>query len=246
MLAELPQVLPVYDNHLVLPFACSRDGDLTWSDVDTGSLGSLTPGDPVNLLYADGSLSPAQLGQLVCLKGECRGDHAALAIEGGSSSKNAVAVVTNVELPSALPFQVRETLDACPGLPPQGIDPEGFDFPQTVPTCTTYHLSGDGRDLTIRIAGHGWMQENGWPIYRYFTQSTIDASADDWTMLSEGTAPLEPKFAWESDDGTMRLLWAREEGIIGPPAFTFREQMIGPNSDRVWISIYEAGGQPCD
>ncbi len=242
---EAPHVFPIYDNHLILPFMCMGDEALTWSQSMADSIGGLAPGATVFRLHDDGSLSPATLGTLVCVRGECRGDHAGLAVDGGEPERKVVAVMPDDAYGSAKPFLASPTPDDCSNLPPQGNDPEGFGFPTTTPFCATYRTGDDG-GMTIQIAGHGWMQENGWPVYRFFSRTVVVDHTVPWVDHGDGTSPLEPRFAWSRIDGAAHLLWIREDGIIGPQAFTLREQSVDPNGNASWVGTYQAGGQPCD
>lgn len=219
---------------------------MAWSADHTEILGGLTPGDTVGLLHGDGSLSSARLGTLSCLKGECRGDYAGVTIDSGRLLDDVTVLTTRHDAGPAIPLLPVSTPDACPGLPPPEGDPNGFGFPSIGTTCTTYSPGGGNEDLAVRLGAHGWMQENGWPVYLFFVEDTRAGASDHWTILSSGTAPLEPRFAWIHEDGAVDLLWIRQVGIIGPQAYTLREQSIDADGNAAWVSTYQAGGQPCD
>lgn len=245
--AQTPVFFPVYDNHLVLPFSCPPDDDLAWSQAFADSIAGLGPGDDVSLLYNDGTTKAGSLGPVTCLRGECRGDYVALPVMAPALSERIIAVAAASWTKPAIALQATETPSSCRGLPAQGADPHGFGFPATAPLCTTHSLRTDTHDLSILVAGQGWMQENGWPIYQFhYRVDGADAAPGTWVELDEGTAALTPGFAWMESSGAIQLLWTRREGIAGPPAITFREQSIEHDGGDEWISTYQAGGQPCD
>ena len=241
----MPHVFPVYDNYLILPYACTDGEALAWTPSMADGVGGLAPGKTVFRLHQDGSFSRATLGTLVCVRGECRGDHAGLTVDGGAPEPDIVAVMPDDTFGAAQPFDAVPTPDDCTNLPSQGSDPEGFGFATTTPFCVTYRTHDDA-GITVQIAGHGWMQENGWPVYRFFSRSIEGDQSTSWVDHGDGTSPLEPRFAWARDDGTEHLLWIREDGIVGPQAFTFREQSVDVSDNASWVSTYQAGGQPCD
>ena len=154
--AQTPVFLPAYDDHLILPFACPADDDLAWSKAYAQSIAGLGPGDDVRLLYDNGAMAPAKLGTLTCLRGECRGDYAALSLDASPASERIVAVASSSHDKPVFPLTAAETPDSCLGLPPQSEDPHGFGFPLTAPLCTSHSLKIQDHDIAILVAGHGW------------------------------------------------------------------------------------------
>jgi len=251
-----------YGQKWLLPIRCDelsiQEGDqhstLIWSNLLLKHTYGLIKGDPVSVITADGKIQLQKMGDLSCIRGECRGDYVAVNLENMNAFDKENNVITALS-PSFISSQAKidvpyklssEILPNCMvSAPIRSVQ----NVVKT--TCENWGLDAKKQLFLQILSQESPPNELGWSLINIHTR-VFKKKGESWTMQNwlflgkTMNRPIIPASILNDTNQPLRILWRKEEGIGGPAEITVFFTSLDQDGSLQKGREYTAGGQPCD